>query len=689
MKLDVAPAIKSLNRSIPFPAAVFIFIMIVGSVRFAPGNCQAAQRYISQEYIDTVIQQAFYRFHNAAEDVSSDYRRQREAIAHAKNVCSRLRDLAKSDPNGKYILWKVSELEQHILLEERDLLLKKMKKGQQGKNALIDRFNTEIGKPRPDFAALVGIHENMLDIDVRKANEIAASINQRNSNVSREVMYTIEKALITGDFEQARTELQYCEGNRGLLNVSRARCARFEQQLAARSSARSRQASLEQQISEIESLVAENSLGEVWTHIRHVQAQLSEMKSEISGRRKSDYSRRLARMIDAIDHKEDSLVALNINILKRRGIDPAIEFMERALRVHGLSRSRISVVDSAILSVVTPEDRARRNSIQRDLMALNLSDDMTNGSLSLASAKAIAQKRAQAIRDSLRAIEEEKARREAAEQARLAEIERKREEKLKKKRKKALKKTIRIYALLERDRVKRAYRRFKRVRDDLALYAPDAHELLEQTIADAYRSRNQPDAPEQRQTEGATVALVERKSSSGSHETRGASRTSSRPSRQEDIQRETEGLIIKIYGLLEEGNIEEAHSLFTMKQSYLKSNVGTEPYVMLERTVSQARKYADASGRNGSRSSRGAERSSSAPVFQNAAAQTQARDDYDSQRAQEVISSIYTLLENNQVKEAYERFQRFRTPLSRHAEPEVFRMLENTIQTTYGNYRGR
>ncbi len=684
-------------------AALCLTILPLAALLPDSAHCRASERYISQEYIDTVIQQAFYRFHSAAEDVSADNQRQKEAISHARNVCSRLRRISQGDPNRKYILWKVSELEQHILLEERDLLLKKMKEGQADKNILVRRFNAEVGKPRPDFASLVGIHKQMLQVDVRKANEMAESVNQRNRNVSREVMYTIEKALITGDFEKAREELAYCDANRGLLNVSASRCAQFEQQIQSRISAQSHQARLDQLVTELETKVNHNQLAAVWTMIRRIQSDLSTLESEISAGRRSQYSRSLTRLIEAIDHKEDSLVALNLSILKRQGIDPAIEFMERSLRVHGLSRTRIAVVDSAILAKATPEDRARMQRIQQELAALSSEPDISNGSLSLASAKAIARKRAQTIRDSLRAIEEEKARKALIEQARLAEIERKKEEKMRAKREKTLRKTIRIYTLLEKGRVKRARRRFGRIRDELARNAPDAYTLLEKTVQEAYENRNKPVA-RTASPEGKTVALVEeprsrRQSPSPTKPRQQAPQTHPEPAAAAS-QQETEQLIVKIYSLLEEGRIREAYSLFTMKESFLKKNVGTEPFLMLDQTVSQAHEYAYAatSGspaateyvqqpeptQHSPETPHDAYRNSDASaVNRQADDHGEDNDDYNTRRAQEVMANIYRLLENNQVRQAYDHFQRFKEPLEKYAAPDAFRMLETTILQAY------
>ncbi|MDD5674816.1 MAG: hypothetical protein PHC61_11670, partial [Chitinivibrionales bacterium] len=82
-----------------------------------PGICYG---YVQQSYVDSLVQDAFYGFNEAAAASSQADAKQKkqEAIAGAKEVAHKLRALAQNDPNQKYILWRLSELEGQIYLEE-------------------------------------------------------------------------------------------------------------------------------------------------------------------------------------------------------------------------------------------------------------------------------------------------------------------------------------------------------------------------------------------------------------------------------------------------------------------------------------------------------------------------------------------------------------------------------------------
>ena len=69
-----------------------------------------------------------------------------DAISSAKQTAARLKSIARGNPNEKYILWKVGELESQIYLEESGMLLEKNQRRQKQVNDLVGPFNTEIGK---------------------------------------------------------------------------------------------------------------------------------------------------------------------------------------------------------------------------------------------------------------------------------------------------------------------------------------------------------------------------------------------------------------------------------------------------------------------------------------------------------------------------------------------------------------
>ena len=86
-----------------------------------------------------------------------------DAISSAKQIASRLKNLAKGDPNEKYVLWKVGELERQIHLEESGLVLEKSQNRQKLMNDLVGPFNAEIAKRRPYFSVLSELHDQALE----------------------------------------------------------------------------------------------------------------------------------------------------------------------------------------------------------------------------------------------------------------------------------------------------------------------------------------------------------------------------------------------------------------------------------------------------------------------------------------------------------------------------------------------
>jgi len=164
--------------------------------------CYASNKkeYLSQTTIDTLIQQAFVNINaSMGTDVPDADARHRQSVIDAKETVAKLKAMAKGDPNEKYVLWKVNELEYQVFLEERDMVLKNTQKGKKEENLLIAEFNKELGKKRPDFIALSMICRDMNALNRLKENEMKRSMDQRSEAITRDVVVTIEKALLAGD----------------------------------------------------------------------------------------------------------------------------------------------------------------------------------------------------------------------------------------------------------------------------------------------------------------------------------------------------------------------------------------------------------------------------------------------------------------------------------------------------------
>ena len=190
------------------------FLLLQPSRVHAEGN----KPYLSQEYVDTMVQNAFYGFVEASEFGGTEMLQTR-AIERAKKVAAELKMMARGDPNRRYVLWRVSELEQQIYYEEEELLLKKMYKNQKAVNILCNKFNEEVGKKRPNFGNLIAIHSSMVNLNPRKADELAWLIEDRDRNISREVSFACERYLLFGAYDNAKKEFQYIKKNRKYLFI--------------------------------------------------------------------------------------------------------------------------------------------------------------------------------------------------------------------------------------------------------------------------------------------------------------------------------------------------------------------------------------------------------------------------------------------------------------------------------------
>ena len=111
-----------------------------------------------------------------------------------------------------------------------------------------------------------------------------------------------------------------------------------------------------------------------------------------------------------------------------------------------------------------------------------------------------------------------------------------------------------------------------------------------------------------------------------------------------------------IYTLLQQNNSKSATRLFNKERAFLASAMEKSAFAMLETSV-----------QNGDR----------------AAAAARANLDKNKAKAEDYMQRIYGLVEQNNVKEAYKRFNQYRKPLSKYLDGEAFRMLEITVTQSY------
>jgi hypothetical protein len=605
---------KSMLRTVAFRCAriaggIRLVVPLVGAIfLLAPAALHAqASPYMTQTYIDTMVQRAFYTFNEAISLTAGQDDRLMEAITEAKRVCRRLRTQAKGDPNEKYVNWKVSELENHIILEERDLVLKKMRRGAAGKNVIITKFNAELAKDRPDFSALEKLYTEMSGLDAAKAAELEHSIRQRSHNLSRALAYTMEKAVINGDIDAMRTDLAYASANDRYLSLALDKYRQLEQKLQARESLERLNVELDARMAEARGLVDDHRFGEAWEAIRDLQGRIARARTGMEPRHAYRYDVAIGDLAERISAKEDSLVRVNLRILRDRGTDPAIDFLENVLRTSGISLLKTAKVDSAIVAVAGPRRSVHDEAIERELGELTRQTALTD--LTLENARQIAARRAKERADSLRATAEAEARRLAELNRRKLEREAKLEAKRRKKREKARERITKIYAYLERDRVRRAKRRFERKRDFLEEYlSPVVFAMLEATIDQEYTALKTGVRPADAIPDGVPIQLVidepdvERTAVSSPpaataprpHRPPPAARParSAAPQEEQMSNRDrAQTYVVKLYELLERNKVAEAYEKFQTIREPLAEHIDPEAFNFLRTSILQAYEY--------------------------------------------------------------------------------------------------
>ncbi len=640
--------------------------------------------YLSQQYIDTMVQNAYYGFVSAAEYGSEQ--RQKRAIAHAKSVASRLKRMAQGDPNRRYVFWRVADLELQIYLEEEEIILKKMYKMQKKTNILCDKFNAEVGKRRPNFVNLIAIHAQMLKVNPRKADELAWLIEDRDRNISREIPYSIEKALLALNYDKAIKEFEYIRKNRKYLMVSDAKYESFERRIRAKQEADDMVANVGTYLGEIKVLVERNRLSHARRSIEFLQSRIKDVRNHLPYAKYSKFTKDTRKMAEMVTKREDSLVVRNLELIHARRTDAAIDYLDNVLRKCGVANEKIAMVNKAIMELPDGYQRSTKvdQKVNKELLALSATSRENGFSFTDVNA------RIQAKMDSVKACQ--------AEQARLAQLEyerthkkeiaaRRKQEKLRAKYQAKIRKIIlKIYTCLEQNKLDKAQTLFAKQR-----------RILEQ-----YASRE----------EYASVQTALRQTKDSMHAA----------SQEEDKNREKARQVTqKIYSLLRKNQPERAYSKFTNLQKPLQHYSSDVVFAKLETEVNNAYntyKQERQRQREQQRLQEQEEQSriavvetprTPATVHQPAAVSPTpatvhqpvavspppAEDPYAAfdkkqadaeDKAMLDVMEIYSLLEKNRIDVAYRYFKRNRIPLKTYIIKEAYDVLESTVVDAYNSF---
>lgn len=547
---------------------------------FAGTPSKQNTKYLSQSYVDSSINRAFYIL-NEATSIAGIGFRQKEAINEARRIANDLKQLAKGDPNERYVLWKTSELEAQLYLEEKDLVLQQVQKGQLSVNQLIARYNLEVGRVRPDFSSLKRIHMQISHLDVNKANEMAGSYNNRHRAISREVLFSLEKAIMSGDLKKAREELGYCLRNKTYLDITNSKYNQLEKQVEGLTRSGEKKPFIEKDLSEARDAIKRNQLQIAREKIASASNLYLEIKNYLSGNESASLSSSIDLANRLISSKEDSLVQVNLRILNINGVQAANDYLKNTLRPSGVCRDKVAYVDNSILSVSGPDT----SSISKEIGTIAIDEENQNSD-ALNNLLTAAKRKAQAKMDSIQAIENERLRILQIENARRDSILMVHQANLQKLQDSATSISLQLYSLLEINKTAQASELFKMEKAFLAKYMwKDAFDILESTLQQSL-------APAPSQT-ALAVSYIPTSAPPAPPKAVSSTTAASTYSPDEVLrvnQEKAQQEIIQLYSMLEDNQIEAAYNRFNKIRSPLQRYLDKDVFEMLESTVIQAYK---------------------------------------------------------------------------------------------------
>jgi len=321
---------------------ILLTILFVSTAVFASRN-----QFLSRDFIDTTIQNTYYLFVAANKEAGGST--QIAAIERAKGIVANMKQLAENDPNRRYILWRLSELEAQIGLEEEEVRLKQQHARVRQINELVDMFNREFLVPRPNFANLHALYERMIVVDTRKTNEFADLINQKNRSVTQNLRQAINSALENNNFRQAETEFNYAVANRRFINLSDTEIENWRRRIQARKDADYLRENIDNRVALVNGIASQNRLLEAKRHIEVLNNDLNGARALLTQNFVSSTRMKLNNLSANIDRREDSLIQHGFALVNTKRYNEASDFLRNVLFPAGVDRSRIAGIDRAII----------------------------------------------------------------------------------------------------------------------------------------------------------------------------------------------------------------------------------------------------------------------------------------------------------------------------------------------------
>lgn len=564
---------------VPLVSLLMITLASMSSAAPSPAkNAKAATRsdngqtvYLAKDYIDSTVLRAIFIINDAAGVAGIGFRT-KESLDEARRIAGKIKVRAKGDPNELYALWKVNELEWLIRLEERDLMLQRMKEGEATVNQIVAEYNTEVGKSRPDFKNLMRMHTRMLEWNTQQANAMATSINNRIRALSQEAVLGLEKALLSRNSALADQEFKYLLRNRPFLKLSGRAFEDLESRASACVRAQDELPTVKTETAKARELVRQARLADARNMLALAQYRFSDIRSYIADGDASVLNRGIDEAEQLLGKKEDSLVNVNLSILSKKGVNAANDYLQHVVREKGVCREKAARVDQAILAVASPAENSR---MVREIDAVATAVENTPENDVVGEMRAKAAKKAQRKLDSLRIVDEARGRQEQKRQDSMEVAARRAAaDDSQKNRELSVKTASKIYDLIEKKKARVAFDMFMSKKLLLQRHlTPDAYAMLESTV-------NKTSDPNWDNAEGQIFYLKPDSPNASS------SRAAGTDTALDNAKRAT-AIITEIYGMLDHNQEAEAQGRFDREKPFLKTYLDKEAFEMLTATMDQ------------------------------------------------------------------------------------------------------
>ncbi|MBN2038371.1 MAG: hypothetical protein JW768_16645 [Chitinispirillaceae bacterium] len=412
-------------------------------------------------------------------------------------------------------------------------------------------------------------------------------------------------------------------------------------------------AAIEKQLSSAETLIAEGSLQEA--HEAIDRAKL--LMNELSGPQSAPYNALIRKLLASISAVEDSLVKINIEILRKHGGDSAFQYMQDVVWAYGISKEKLEKIESTILeeaSTVNVEQERDDVAYALSLLESNKPMDSSIDPYIVKTAQMLMQARADSIK---RATEAKKPASEAKEvPAPEKDAGTAKEAKEPAKGKEPPEK---VAVMSEKKEDKPLVAPEKKEQDVAPSKQPEERVAKKQVAEPDKKPKPKAIVPEPRKSTKTVTKKKPEEYTSPALLAR-AEATRNYLKKLKENQKSAQRTVVVLYEMIEKGEGQKAMAMFRGKRAFLGKHISPQVFNVLELTLAQT--IIDAK-----KGKSGLSRMPSSPASPE----------------QTSIDRIEALMRQNRVEAAYREFTRSEESLKNYMKKKDFKLFKDMIESAY------